>query len=306
MKYTQIPEKQDTVVEVLSNHGHTYTDDVNEAEFIIFNAAPEELPDPLPKSVQFIQTQLAGVDALVTSGVMERSQVRWANAAGLYDDTVAESALALLLAVNHQHKVAAVHNTWDIREKVEAQTRFLFRDQTVAVIGAGGIGRKVIELANAFGARTVAVNRSGNDVPGADETHPLKEAEHVWESADAFVLLTPLTAQTHQLVDRTKLEKMKDTAVVVNVGRGPLVDTDALVEALVDKRIAGAGLDVTDPEPLPDGHPLWGMDNVVITPHTANTGWYMQETIGELAARNAEAFARGEKMPTEVDVEAGY
>ena len=99
---------------------------------------------------------------------------------------------------------------------------------------------------------------------------------------------------------------MKPHAVVVNAGRGPLIVTDDLVDALRDGAIAGAGLDVTDPEPLPEGHPLWGMPNVVITPHTANTQQNVRASIGALAARNAELFATGERMSTEVDIKVGY
>lgn len=307
MKFTQIPCRQEAVSTIIEEAGHTYVDTADGAEFIVLGAGPEAVPDPLPESVKFIQTQFAGIEAFAAAGILKSSGVRWANAAGFYDDTVAESALGLLLAVNHQHKKMARAQSWDVRAEVERDTTFLFhRGYTVAVVGAGGIGTRVIELLGALKARTIAVNRSGRPVPGADETWAMSQADDVWSRADAFILLAPLTETTRHMVNSDTLARMKDTAVVVNVGRGALIDTDDLVTALEAGELGGAGLDVTEPEPLADGHPLWSMDTVVITPHTANVGWYIEEEIGHLAVRNAADFEAGKPMSTEVDLEAGY
>lgn len=306
MKFTLIPQRDDQLVAQLEERGHSYVDSADGAEFILFAGGPDDVPDPMPESVQFVQTQMAGVDSLHRAGVLSSSGVRWANAAGLYDDTVAESTLGLLLAIYHQHKTLQQQPTWSVRPQVEEDTNYLSHDKTVAVVGAGGIGKSVIALLNAFGAKTIAVTRSGREVEGADESYAIADAEQVWAEADVFVLLMPLTTDTHHMVNREKLRAMKNSAVVINVGRGPLVNTDDLVAALQNGEIAGAGLDVTDPEPLPDGHPLWEMSNVVITPHTANTAANIRAKIGEQTLRNAEAFEQGEQMPTEIDVEAGY
>ncbi|MDR7330033.1 D-isomer specific 2-hydroxyacid dehydrogenase family protein [Corynebacterium guangdongense] len=306
MRFTLHPERVERIVEAVEAGGHSYVDSLEKAEFLIFHGGPADFPEPLPANVRFVQTQMAGIDALHSAGVLERSGVRWANAKGLYDETVAESCLALLLAVGHQHKRVGMAATWSVSGQVQATTQFLSEEFTVAVIGAGGIGRRLLELLRPFRCRTIAVNRSGATVAEAEETVAMSQAEEVWSRADAFILLAPLTEETHRLVDARALNRMKPNAIVVNAGRGPLVDTDALVDALRQGRIYGAGLDVTDPEPLPDGHPLWGMDNVVITPHTANTIHHVHATVGGLAARNADLFAAGERMATEVDIEAGY
>lgn len=108
------------------------------------------------------------------------------------------------------------------------------------------------------------------------------------------------------MVNRDIFTKMKSSAVVVNVGRGPLIDHDDLVEALRQGQIAGAAMDVTDPEPLPENHPLWGLDNCLITPHIAATGRIAQQMVAPQIIANAAAFEAGERMPTEVDVAAGY
>lgn len=157
-----------------------------------------------------------------------------------------------------------------------------------------------------FGPRIIAVNRSGNPVEGADETFATADIERVWPAADYFVALAPLTDETHRLFNAAAFRAMPDHAVIINVGRGPLVDTDALVEALRAGDIAGAGLDVTDPEPLPDGHPLWDTPNVVITPHLANPPYSVRRRIGSHTVQVMERYSAGEAIPTEVDIQAGY
>ena len=302
MKFTMQPNSWDKVRKTLEEAGHELVDDIADAECMLFNGTPDELPE-IPESLGFVQLHLAGVDAFVDQ--MKNSSTRWANAAGLYDKTVAESAIALLLAQLHAHKPSTQAATW-LQKELEPKTRFLSDDSTVAIIGAGGIGQELISMLKGFGPEIIAVNRSGNPVDGADETVPSTELDAVWPRADFFVLLKPLTDETHHIVDADAFAKMKDSAVVVNVGRGPLVNTDDLVDALRNGVIAGAGLDVTEPEPLPDGHPLWEMSECVITPHLANPLYSVHDRIGAHMLKNMEAFANGETMPTEVDVEAGY
>ncbi len=300
------PARHDVVVEDLTAAGHTFVEDLSQADFLVFDGGPDELPLPLPESVGFVQTQSAGIDPLHAAGVLEKSGVRWANAAGLYADTVAESCLGLLLAVTHHHKAAGMAGSFAGRDEIAEKTRYLTPGTTVAVVGAGGIGRRMIELLAPFRCQVVAVNRTGRPVEGATETVAMADAGRVWGEADVFILLMPITEGTRGLGDADVLGTMKPHAVLVNAGPGPLIVTDDLVDALRDGAIAGAGLDVTDPEPLPEGHPLWGMPNVVITPHTANTQQNVRASIGALAARNAELFATGERMSTEVDIKVGY
>ncbi|HHU66497.1 NAD(P)-dependent oxidoreductase, partial [Corynebacterium sp.] len=232
--------------------------------------------------------------------------VRWACASGLYDDTVAESTIALLLAQMHMHKMITLAGTWSVRREVDRRKQWLFDGRTVAIIGAGRIAVKLIEMLRVFGVRIIAVTRSGREVAGADESRAIAEVDKVWPVADVVVVLAPLTPETRHMINRDVFAQMKSTAVLVNVARGPLVHTDDLVEALREGVIGGAALDVTDPEPLPDDHPLWGIDTCMITPHTANTYTIIQERTGRLVVDNAAAFEAGERMPNEVDLEAGY
>ena len=306
MKFTYLPKPKDEPIAALEAQGHEYVALEDNPDLVLFGGGPKDLPDELPDSVKVVQIQYAGIEGLLEAGILAEhaaNGVRFANAGGLYDDTVAESTLALLLAV--EHRMRAVDREWN-NTQLFKEKEYLFDNKTLALIGAGGIGKTLIRFLEPFGMEITAVNRSGNPVDGADRTVAMKDADEVWADHDYFVLLTPLTEETRHMVNTDRIEQMKDTAVVVNVGRGPLIDTEALTDALVNGKLRGAGLDVTEPEPLPADHKLWDLDNCVITPHTANIPRYMERRIGALALKNWGLFEAGEKMSTEVDVEAGY
>ena len=202
-----------------------------------------------------------------------------------------------------EHRIKAVSPEWN-NTQLFKEKEYLFDGKKLALIGAGGIGTTLIRFLEPFGMDITAVNRSGNPVDGADRTVTL--TDDVWADHDYFVLLTPLTEETRHMVNAETIGTMQDSVVIVNVGRGPLVDTPALTQALRDGTLRGAGLDVTEPEPLPADHELWGLDNCVITPHVANIPRFMERRIGGLAAKNWELFEAGERMSTEVDIDAGY
>lgn len=304
MKFAMLPKPWEQTVDQLVAAGHSHVGMDGSPDVLIFHGGPKDFPVELPESVHFVQFVWAGIDALVDDGVVARSRVRWASGKGLYNDTVAESTLALILGAMHQF--ARVAPDGSTTRDIAYEKQYLFDGSTVAIVGAGGIGAKLIEYLAPFAPRIIAVNRSGTKVEGADETLPMDQAGRVWGRADVVVLLAPLTDDTRGLVDREVLAAMKDTAVLVNVARGPIVDTQALVEALDDGTIAGAALDVTDPEPLPADHPLWALDNCLITPHVASVPRFGKQRIAARTIANWEAFAAGEKMPTEVDTAQGY
>jgi D-2-hydroxyacid dehydrogenase (NADP+) len=177
---------------------------------------------------------------------------------------------------------------------------------TVMVFGAGGIGRVLLEMLRPLEASVIAVNRSGSPVSGAHRSVPATRLSDVIGEADWVVITAPLTPETRGLFDAEMLSRMRSEAWLVNVARGAIVDTDALVEALTDGEIAGAALDVTDPEPLPEGHPLWSLDNVLITPHVANTWDMALPELRGLVRRNVARFAAGETLEGVVDPISGY
>ena len=307
MKFTMLPHVWKETIDQLTEHGHEYVPyegHVPEGtEFIVFNGTAADFPEELPESVGFVHTHFAGVDSLVKAGYLTPGKLRWSNAQGLYADTVAESTLGLLLGVTQMLKTAITTASWDAAEEMHENKVWLFNSK-VAVVGAGGIGSAIVPLLKEFGATVQAVTHSGREIEGADES--LAMGEFNWGEPDIIITVTPLTKETHHMVNADVLRAMKPNAVVVNVGRGPLVDTEALTQALQEGTIAGAGLDVTDPEPLPEDHPLWQMDRCLITPHTANIPRYMQARVGELTRRNWEALQEGRPMPTQIDVEEGY
>ncbi|AZA08680.1 D-isomer specific 2-hydroxyacid dehydrogenase family protein [Corynebacterium pseudopelargi] len=302
MKFAMMPQRWDMPAQALIDAGHEEVE-LDQADFLVFNGT-EDFPE-LPENIQYVQVAFAGMDALRKQGVLD-ARVRWANAAGLYADTVAESTLAMLLAVGHKYPAIINAKSWGIRPLPDQHTNWLYDDKTLAIIGAGGIAGRLLEFVSGFPLHTIAVNTSGKPVEGADETFSIEQVEQVWPRADYVVLLAPLTEATEHMVNASVFAQLPNHAVLINVGRGGLVCTEDLVAALEQGQIGGAALDVTEPEPLPDGHPLWQMDNVLITPHVANTSERMQHLLGPLFVENARRFAQGETMLTEVEPAKGY
>lgn len=311
MKIHFHPEYWDVTAKELEAKGHQVTQDITEADVLLFNSFPKDFPDPLPDNIRLVQYAFAGVDHLRKAGILASTSakgVRWANAGGLYADSVAESALALMLSAAHMHPHVTKQASW-IYHQADENTQWLHGGKKVLLIGAGRIGEQLIRYMEPFGPEVTAVNKSGREVRGATSTVSFDEFtadSSALAQADFVVVIAPLTEQTQDMIGREFFTAMKDSAIFVNVGRGGIVQTDALVEALENNRIFAAGLDVVNPEPLPDDHPLWGSDNVVITPHVATTMERTRTLLGALAVDNLAAFEAGESMPTELDIDAGY
>jgi phosphoglycerate dehydrogenase-like enzyme len=253
---------------------------------------PDGFPDELPADMRWVQLPSAGVEQWMDRIDRDR---QWTSAAPAFGRAVAEHALALMLAgVRRLHEFARA-TTWTRPEIGE------LAGSTVAIIGAGSIGGALIELLQPFGAEVLAVTRRGRD--GA---LPIDRVGEVWPRARFVVIAAPSTPATRHLVGADELAAMRDDAWLVNVARGPLVDTDALVAALASGEIAGAALDVTDPEPLPDGHPLWSEQRALITPHVANPDATWTRDLARLVRENVERLVAGEPLRSPIDPDAGY
>lgn len=291
--------------------GHQQVDSIEQAQvYINTSPKPEEVP-AIPANIEFVQHCFTGVNQMIDAGIITENTIPWCNAAGAFAKPVAESALGLLLSQAHHHKRFALEATWDGAREIDESQAWLYSPnghapKRVAIFGAGGIGQELISMLKPFGVHITAVNRSGRAVEGADETHSLADATSVWSEADFIVLIMPLTDETNGLVDSAKFKAMKPSAILVNVGRGKLVNTDDLVEALRTGEIAGAGLEVMDPEPLPDGHPLWELKNCTMTPHMGASWQVADLHLGEIFNANARAWEEGKPLPTHVDPKAGY
>ncbi|WP_028057231.1 D-isomer specific 2-hydroxyacid dehydrogenase family protein [Candidatus Solirubrobacter pratensis] len=259
---------------------------------------PDSLPE-LPRSVRWVQLPSAGVEPWM-SRIAATPNVTFTSAAGAYAPQVAEHALALLLAGLRGIAASARERAWRI------PPHRTLSGATVAIVGAGGIGRALIEQLAPFNVEVIAVTRRGHDVPGAARTLAADAIGDVWAQADHFVIAAPATGATRHLVGAHELAAMREHSWIVNIARGSLIDTDALVDALRERRIGGAALDVTDPEPLPDGHPLWTLPNALITPHIANPEAALTRQLARRVRENVERLASGEALIAQVDAERGY
>jgi phosphoglycerate dehydrogenase-like enzyme len=180
---------------------------------------------------------------------------------------------------------------------------------TCGIIGMGAIGGETARRARALGMRVLATRRSitarGED-DLAHELLPPSDLGYLLRESDWVVIAAPLTPETRGLIGAEELRQMKPSAVLVNVGRGPIVDEQALIAALRDGVIAGAGLDVFDQEPLPADSPLWDMENVVVTPHFSSGSDHYTTRAADIAADNLRRYLAGEPLRNVVDIERGY
>lgn len=261
---------------------------------------PEQLRSRLEvaPSPGWVQLAAAGVDAFAAAGVFELD-TRFTSAKGAYAFPVAEHAIALILALLRVLPERVRATTWG------AQRGASLRGERVLVIGGGGIATSLLELLAPFETVNTVVRRSGAPIVGARVVTGAA-FERELRRARVVVIAAALTDETRGLIGAAELAAMRSDAVLVNVARGAIVSTDALVEVLVAGGIAGAGLDVTDPEPLPPGHPLWTSPNTIITPHTADTVEMIAPLLAARVESNVRRFATGQALIGEVDPRLGY
>lgn len=249
--------------------------------------------------LRWVQLPTAGIGEVADAGLIDDRRA-WTCAKGCFAEPVAEHALGLAIAGLRGLRHHFYATAWG------EPTGTSLYDQAVTIIGGGGVTRALLALLAPFRVRATVVRRQAQPVPGAAHTVTAEELDSVLPGALVVFVTLALTPATRGIVGAKQLAAMDERAWLVNVARGPHVDTDALTEALALGAIAGAALDVTEPEPLPDDHPLWQEPRCLITPHSADT-WAMIEPL--LAARltaNVRRFAAGEPLEGLVDVQAGY
>lgn len=256
----------------------------------------EKMLDENPQ-IEWVQLPFAGVDAF--SEIIKRP-VRFTSAKGSYREPVAEHALALSLALMRIIPERVRTKTWG-RQFADS-----LYDGNVLIFGGGGITEELIKLLTPFRSKITVVRNLKKELAGAFQTVPFGELDNHLGNADLVILAAALTPQTTHLFDSKKFDLMKQTAYLVNVARGPMIVTDDLISALAGGSIAGAALDVTDPEPLPDGHPLWSAPNIIITPHSADTRVQVVRLFSHRIQENVRAFATGSGWVGQVDPNLGY
>lgn len=255
-----------------------------------------ELVEHAPK-LKFIQSIGAGTDQF-SREILQQRGIRFASARGVNAKAVSDHAMALILALARRLPEARdnqVQRRWrgmladpELREDELA-------GKTLFIVGTGGIGDRLARLAKAFEMHVVGFRRNPAAGPGhCDEIHDLARLRGLLPRADILALACPLTEETRNLVDAGMLSQMKRSACLINVARGACVDELALIAALSEGRIAGAGIDVTVEEPLPPSSPLWTAPNVLITPHTAGETRRYEDNVLDILQENLERLWRNE------------
>lgn len=279
-----VPPGEQTEVLIWSRHGSP-------------NALRTTL-EGLPR-LRWVQLPSAGVDDFARGGALDPRFV-WTSAKGAYARPVAEHALALTLAALRHFTARARAQGWG------AQAGQTLYNKRVVIIGAGGIAEEYARLIAPMTTDIVVCRRTPGSVPFAVKTCALSELQYLVDEADVLLVAAPLTDETRGIVSQEIFRRMKPTAVLVNVARGALVVTDDLVNAVRERQIAAAALDVTHPEPLPSGHPLWLLDDVLITPHTADTTAMVVPLLAARIHDNLARFSAGEPLTGVIDPKRGY
>src|SRR5699024_4825382 len=236
--------------------------------------------------ITWVQLPYAGVETFLPVA-RKYPDVTFTSAKGSYAPPVAEHALALTLALLRHLPDRIRATSWG------ASYGSTLDGANVVIVGGGGIGEELVRLFSTWDTTITVARRSQRPLDGADHTVTAQQLNAVLPAADVVVIAAAATPETKHMFGTEQFELMNDRAVLVNIARGSLIDTDALVAALAQRKIRSAGLDVTDPEPLPDGHPLWEEPNCIITPHTADTPEMVIPLLNERIVRNLDALAAG-------------
>ncbi|GGN99024.1 D-2-hydroxyacid dehydrogenase [Saccharibacillus kuerlensis] len=245
-------------------------------------------------NLKWIQSWSAGVDYFPMDQ-LEEKKVLLTNAGGVHAIPISEHIFAVLLAMSrnlHGNIRSQVHGKWD-KGGLYGEISGL----TMAIVGTGHIGRATARIAKAFGMHTIGVRHSGDPEEHIDDMYKTDGIEQAFSKADVVVNILPLTDETHHFFNKDSFGYMKKGTVFINVGRGPSVDTDALIEALDSGKLSSAALDVFEKEPLPEDHPLWKREDVIITPHAAGNTDHYDVRAAEIFVDNLKAFVKGETLP---------
>lgn len=278
---------------------------------------PEQVPN-----LRWVQFHFAGIDHVLDHPLL-RSEVAFTTMSGAAAPQLGEYVLSCILALGHR----LPWMTGDKQEKRWADNRFErfrpleLRGSTVGVVGYGSVGREVARLCRAFGAKVLAVKRDlmhpedhdyqpgGLGDPGGDlvdRLYPPQAVASMASLCDFLVISVPLTGETRGLIGRTVFKSMKPDAFLIDISRGGVVDHGALIEALTEHRLAGAALDVYPVEPLPESSPLWGMPNVILSPHIAGASGEYFERAAELFRENLRRYLAGQPLLNRYDRQRGY
>lgn len=304
---SQIPDVEFVSTQEMSN-------ETNDYDAILTRCGRTEL-FKIATDVAWVHNYSAGVDSCVRipefNKLLERENgLIVTNSSGTAAAIIAEHSIAMMTSLSrglHRYRDLQNDSNWSRNTSSEPNLMQTLTDKTMLVLGLGSIGQEIAKRGDALGMRVLATRNSSRSGPDyvdyvglSDETNELASQAHVVVNA------LPLTDSTTGFIDQDFFDAMLDNSYYISIGRGATTDTSALMKALDSKKLAGAGLDVTDPEPLPNDHPLWKYDNVIITPHISGTGGEGREKVINLVVENLRRYQAGEPLLNVVDMSRGY
>lgn len=285
---------------------------LHDAEVLCAYNVPARWRELAPR-LRWLQYPGAGIDALRPSGLLAAdSGLIITTATGIHSTTISEYVFGSMLMFN-----------WNWPQMVRLQDGHVWArsaswynlggrelaNQTLGIVGLGHIGRRIAQLGRAFGMRVIGMRRStsgGEKDPDVDQVFSASQLHELLAMSDYVVIAVPLTPQTEKLISEAELRAMRSSAYLVNIARGRVIDEQALIRALREGWIAGAGLDVAEEEPLPPESPLYSMPNVILTPHISGASVHYDERLAALFAENLRRYRAGQPLKNRYDPSRGY
>jgi phosphoglycerate dehydrogenase-like enzyme len=280
--------------------GEQYAAELPQADAVFGSVSGEDLS--LAKKLRWIQYNAAGVEHVLSSQLVA-SDVQLTNARGCHSSQIAEHAFGLLFGLTRNIAAYARDGQAKVAGPIE------LRGMTMGIVGLGAIGRETARRAKAMDMHVIATDEQPMFVERyrmADEIFSPDQLPELLKRSDVVVIAAPHTPRSEGMMGAADFALMKPSAYFISVSRGKLTRTDALLDALKEKRIAGAGLDVTDPEPLPAAHRLWKEPNVIITPHIAGQSQFTEQRVQDVLVENVRRYANGLSLINLVDKQLGY
>ena len=279
---------------------------------VIYSGGDASILSEMPR-LKWCHTAFAGIGAYAESGVFDSGEVKLTNSSGAYGRTISEHIIMVTMMLMRQ--MYEYNKVINARCWVQDLPLRSIAGSSIAVIGTGDIGRNAAERYRALGAESVTgFSRSGRPAEGFDAVYSFSEFDRLFSdpafagNVDVLLLCIPGTPASRGLLSRERIAMLSDRTFIINVGRGMVIDQDALIEALRERRIAGAALDVVYPEPLPEDHPLWDAPNCIITPHiSGDMGLpYTVDMTVDFFCEDLKRFAAGQPLMHLADVKKGY
>jgi D-2-hydroxyacid dehydrogenase (NADP+) len=273
---------------------------------VLFSFVVPEIAMERAENLKWLHFASAGVEKSL-GPALRKKKLKLSCSRGIHAATIAEYIFMQMLAFSK-----GLRQAYRFQEKREwqfealTQGRFDLERKTVAIIGLGSIGLRLAKLAKAFDMRVIGTVSNPRKLSHVDKVYPPTKLNECLKQADFVVLAAPVTEKTFHLIGETGLSLMKSTSYLINIGRGKLIDEIALIKALQSKKIAGAALDVFEAEPLPHNSPLWGMENVSVTPHYSGMADDLWKKVAARFCENAIRFKDGKRLVGTVSLEKGY